>query len=116
MISRRPGRARGQDERGSASLELAALVPIVVLLMLFVFQVLAVAYTTQAASQAARDAARAYSLGRSPTAAAEASLPGAVRLVGVTTFGPRHGVRVEVEAPPVQLIGDRRVIREVIMP
>ena len=103
-------------ERGTASIEMVALVPMVMIVMILVFQILATAYTAQAVSQAARDAARAYSLGESAQAAAEASLPGAVRLVEVTTFGPDHGVRVVVEGPAIQVIGDRTMIREVVMP
>ncbi|WP_152361750.1 TadE/TadG family type IV pilus assembly protein [Microlunatus speluncae] len=110
MITRRSA------ERGTASIELIAIVPMVMFVVVVVFQVLASAYTVQAAAQAARDGARAYSLGRSPEAAVQASLPGAVRLVEVTRVGPHHGVRVTVQAPAYLVVGDRTVTREVIMP
>lgn len=107
---------RRARDRGTASIEMVGLVPMVVLIMLLALQVLTIAYTVHGASQAARDAARAYSLGESPEAAAAASVPGGVSLVSVTTFGPRHGVRVEVQAPPVFKLGDGRITREVTMP
>ncbi len=110
IIRRRP------REQGTASIEMVAMVPLVMFVIVLVFQVITAAVTVQAASQAARDAARAYSLGGSPTEAAEASLPGAVRLAEVTTFGPHHGVRVVVEAPAFLVIGERKVAREVVMP
>ena len=107
---------RSRSERGTASIELVAIVPMVMFVVVVVFQVLASAYTVQAASQAARDGARAYSLGRSPEVAARNSLPGTVRLVEVTRVGPHHGVRVTVQGPVYLVIGDRTVTREVIMP
>ena len=114
-MSRRHVLAGGRD-RGTASIELVALVPVVLVVLVFALQVLMMVYTAHGASQAARDAARAYSLDASPEAAARASLPGAVTLVSVVTFGPDHGARVTVEAPPLLLLGDRRVTREVTFP
>jgi Flp pilus assembly protein TadG len=108
-------RGVGRD-RGTASIEMVALVPLVLTVLVFALQVLMMAYTAHGASQAARDAARAYSLNQSPEAAAAASLPGAVSLVSVTTFGPDHGVRVTVEAPPMLLLTDRQVSRSVTFP
>ncbi len=109
-------RRRRSAERGTASVEMVALVPLVMFVIILVFQVITAAGTVQAASQAARDAARAYSLGESPDEAARASLPATVRLAEVITFGPHHGVRVVVEAPGFLVIGDRLVTREVVMP
>ncbi|TDT31277.1 TadE/TadG family type IV pilus assembly protein [Naumannella halotolerans] len=111
----RPPR-RCRRDRGSATLEIVALVPMVMVVLLLGMQLLAVVYTANAASQAARDAARAYSLGQSPVSAAEASLPGSLSLVSVDAFGPDHGVRVVVEAPSFVVIADRDVTREVVMP
>ena len=112
MITRRSR----TGERGTASIELVAIVPLVMFVVVAVCQVLVSASTVQAASQAARDGARAYSLGRSPEAAVAASLPGHVRLVEVTRLGPHHGVRVTVQGPVYLVVGDRTVTREVIMP
>lgn len=106
----------GSVDRGSASVELVALVPLVLTVLVLALQVLVMSYTVHGASQAARDGARAYSLDESPRAAAEASLPGAVSLVSVSTFGPDHGVRVVVEAPPILFLTDRQITRSVTMP
>jgi hypothetical protein len=106
---------RRSGERGQGTLELVALIPVLLLTLVALLQVMSLAYTSFAASQAARDAARAHSLDQSPVEAAQASLPGAVRLVNLTTFGPGHGVTVTVVAPPVLLAG-QTVTRSVVMP
>jgi Flp pilus assembly protein TadG len=108
--------SRGRRDRGTASIELVALMPMVLMVVVLALQVLIMAYTAHAASQAARDAARAYSLEASPQSAAAASLPGAVSLVSVNTFGPHHGVRVVVEAPAMLFLSDRQISRQVTMP
>lgn len=102
--------------RGSAAVEAAALIPLVLGVLVVVLQLFMMVYTTNGVSQSARDAARAYSLGESPDAAAAASLPGGVRLVSVSTFGPNHGVAVTGEAPPIVFLGSRTVTRSVTMP
>lgn len=103
-------------DRGQASIELMAMVPIVLAILVVALQLMVLAYTTHAASQAARDAARAYSLDASPVAAAQRSVPGAVTIVSVSTFGPDHGVKVTVEAPAMLFLTDREVSRTVVMP
>jgi hypothetical protein len=109
--------SRGRDrQRGSASIELVGLVPLVLVVLLAAAQVMTYALSAHAASQAARDGARAYSLDESPGAAARASLPGGVELVDVSTYGPDHGVRVTVQAPKVLFVTDRRITRAVTMP
>jgi uncharacterized protein (UPF0333 family) len=108
-------RQRGRSS-GQASLELVGLLPLVLLLMVAAFQVMVMAYTAHGASEAARAAARAYSLDQSPNLAAQQSLPGAVSLVSVTTFGPSHGVRVVVQAPDMLFLVDREITRSVTMP
>jgi Flp pilus assembly protein TadG len=113
VSARRPGRA--ERERGQATLELVGLIPVLLVTLAVVLQVMSMAYTAHAAAQAARDGARAYSLDQSPVAAAQASLPGAVQLVDVSTYGPDHGVTVTVKAPPVLLL-DYTLSRSVVMP
>ena len=108
-------RARRRDA-GQATIEYVGLIPLVLLFMVMALQVMAVAYAAHGASQAARDGARAYSLDQSPEGAVRASLPGSVRLVSVSTFGPHHGVQVTVEAQTIWPIGDGRITREVVMP
>jgi hypothetical protein len=103
-------------ESGQGTIEFVAMLPLVLAVLVGALQVMIVGYTAHAASQAARDGARAYSLDRSPADAARASLPGAISLVNVTTFGPDHGVRVTVEAPPMLFLLDRQVTRSVTMP
>ena len=105
-----------EPERGQATIELMAMVPLVLAVLVAALQVMILGYTAHAASQAARDGARAYSLDQSAGAAAQASLPGAISLVNVTTFGPDHGVRVTVEAPPMLFLLDRQITRSVTMP
>lgn len=107
---------RRHSDRGSASIEMIGLFPLLLTILVLALQVLILSYTAHGASQAARDAARAYSLDQSPTVAAQQSLPGAVSLVSVTTFGPHHGVTVVVEAPQMLFIADRRISRQVTMP
>ncbi|WP_375426528.1 TadE/TadG family type IV pilus assembly protein [uncultured Friedmanniella sp.] len=102
-------------ERGQATLEMVGLIPVFCVVLVVVVQVMALAYTAHAASQAARDGARAYSLDQSPVGAAQASLPGSVHLVAVNTYGPDHGVTVTVQSPPVLLL-TRTVTRSVVMP
>lgn len=108
--------ARRAADRGSATIEIVALTPVLLAVLVLALQVLVMAYTAHGASQAARDAARAYSLQESPQAAAQASLPGAVSLVSVSTFGPDHGARVTVEAPAMLFLTDRQITRSVTMP
>jgi hypothetical protein len=103
-------------DRGQATIEFMAMVPLVLAALVFALQVMVLTYTAHGASQAARDGARAYSLNESPIAAVQASLPGAISLVNVGTFGPDHGVRVTVEAPAMLFIADRRITRSVTMP
>lgn len=107
---------RRREERGSAALEAAVLIPLVMGVLLVIVQVFAMAYASHGVSQAARDAARAYSLGDSPQAAAAASLPSGVSLVSVSTFGPNHGVTVTARAPSIVVLTDRTVTRSVTMP
>jgi Flp pilus assembly protein TadG len=107
---RRPG------ERGSAALEAAALIPLVMGVLVMIAQIFAMAYASHGVSQSARDSARAYSLGASPEAAAAASLPSGVSLVSVSTFGPSHGVTVTALAPSIVFLTDRTGTRSVTMP
>ena len=117
MTSSSEGRRRPTArDRGQATIEFMAMVPLVLGALVFALQVMILAYTAHGASQAARDGARAYSLNESPVAAAQASLPGAIGLVNVSTFGPDHGVRVTVEAPAMLFITDRQITRSVTMP
>lgn len=106
-------------QRGTASLEFVGLFPIVLIGMYLVLQLFAAVYTAHAASTAAREAAREYSLTDSSRAgrdAAAASLPGAVTLVDAEPIGPYHGFRVVVRAPALLKLGDPNFTSEVQMP
>ena len=109
-------KVRAGRQRGQASLEMAALAPVVLMLMLSALQVIVLTYTAHAASQAAREAARASSLDQSAQAAADDSLPGGVRMVSVQTTGPDHTARVTVAAPFAVYPFNREITRTVTMP
>lgn len=103
-------------QRGSASLEVVGLLPVVAAACLALLQGAAAVYATQAASDAARQAARAYSLGADPGSAAQAALPGGLQVAGLTTIGPGHGVRLTVGIPRLVPIGPATVTREAVLP
>lgn len=94
---------RGQwaSERGAAALETAALIPILVLSALVALQVGVAGWTVTSTGQAARDGARAASLGNDPVTAAERSLPGSLEPTDVTArrTGDGREVTVTVEVP-----------------
>lgn len=113
----RPRRfVRSGGERGQASLEMVALSTMLLGVVVLMLQLVVFVYTAHGAAQAAREGARAYSLDQDPRSAAEAAVPGGVRLVEVTRVGPDHGVRVVVQAPTGFVLGDGRVARTVVMP
>jgi pilus assembly protein CpaE len=68
-----------RSTRGQASIETAALLPVLLLLALGCWQALLVGWTAISAEHAARSAARAELVGSSPRAAALAALPGPMR-------------------------------------
>ena len=86
-----------RDERGAVSVDLVGLLPIFLLAIALVAQSVAVVSAIDATNQAARDAARAQSLGQSAHAAARDALPDWVRLNGVAHHGCSD-VCIEVEA------------------
>jgi Flp pilus assembly protein TadG len=107
-------------ERGQGTIEFMAMVPLVLAMLVCALQVMAQAYTAHAASQAARDGARAASPDESASAAVQASLPGNVKLVTMRSTGPDNTVVVET-APPFELIPflpeeAYRITRSVTMP
>jgi hypothetical protein len=103
-------------DQGQASLELVGLLPVLIAAGLLALQAGAAMWTLSSTGEATREAARAYSLGRDPRAAAEASLPGSLHVSQLSTFGPGHGVRLTVEIPRVGPVPQLRVTREVVMP
>lgn len=113
--ARLPARA---GQRGTASIEFIGLLPVVLIGIFLLIQLFAAVYTAHAASIAAREGAREYSITNSAELgqqAAAASLPGAVTLVSAVPAGPHHGFRVVVQAPVLK-IGNRDFTSEVQMP
>jgi hypothetical protein len=117
MTSRHPAQAgTHQLERGQASLEMVALTTMLLGVVVLMLQLVVFVYTAHGAAQAAREGARAYSLGESYQAAAEAAVPGGITLVEVGVVGPDHGVHVVAKAPSGFFLGDGLVSRTVTMP
>ena len=70
--------AAWHPERGQASVELVALVPLLILLAAFAAQLVAVGYTLWSAAEAARAGARAAYVGRDAERVAARSVPAAL--------------------------------------
>jgi len=105
---------RQRDERASVSIEVVALVPVLVLVALLVLQLGVAGWTTSQTEEAARAAARAHSLGQDPEAAAERALPGALDVLDLWVNGDT--VTVKVEVPRVSILPKFTVTREVSIP
>ena len=88
-----------RSARGQASVELVALLPVVLLIVAFAWQAVLAGQAVWNARVAARAAARAHSFGAEPTDAARAHLPRRLeRGLRVTT--PAEGdVRVSIRIP-----------------
>jgi pilus assembly protein CpaE len=84
-------------EEGTASVELVAVVPFLLLALLAVAQVALVGQTLWSASVAARAGARAAAVGGDPAAAARAALPPSMRRG--SEVDDEDGVEVRVEIP-----------------
>lgn len=103
----RAARDGRRGERGSMAIELVGMVPLLVLVTILCVQGFLAAATAGAAQKAARDGARADTLGRDGPAAARASLPGWVGDTRVYQGSAAKGscgatcYRVEVEVPLV---------------
>src|SRR3954468_12603509 len=95
MSTRAERAARGEE--GTASVELVAVVPFLLLAVLAVAQVALAGQTLWSASVAARAGARAVVVGGDPAVAARAALPPAMR-PGVKVED-EDGVQVRVEVP-----------------
>lgn len=93
----RAARTTGRRERGAVSIDLVGLLPIFLIAIVLVVQSVAVVAAIDATNQAARDAARAQSLGDSAHAAARDALPGWVRLNSVS-HGSCSDACLQVEA------------------
>jgi hypothetical protein len=91
-----------RDEDGQASVELVALLPLLVVIALAAWQALAVGEAWWMAGSAAREAARAAALGGDAAAAARNVVPGRLRDgLKVRADDKTGGVVVRLEVPRV---------------
>ncbi|KYH45608.1 TadE/TadG family type IV pilus assembly protein [Branchiibius sp. NY16-3462-2] len=113
MINHR--RAR---ERGTAAVELAGLVPILLFAALVALQLGVVGWVTLSAGWAARDAARAATLGQDPVQAARGALPGSLSAESISGGAADRAQRytVQVRIPSLILIDLGSVSRTAEMP
>ena len=114
----RPDRRTRPDERGTSTLEVAGLAPLVLMITLALLYAGFALYGITATQTAARQAARAASLGEDPYAAADAALPGWLE-PDVRTYpasGSGTGVRVRTDLPDFLPGTDLVVTREAVMP
>jgi hypothetical protein len=86
-------------ERGQASVELVAMLPFVLLVGAVAWQLALAGHTAWLTANAARVAARADTVGRSPDAAARSALPGSLEQGAEVERLQRGGVRVSVRVP-----------------
>jgi hypothetical protein len=114
----RPDLTGRRDERGTSTLEVAGLAPLVLMITLAVLYAGFALYGITATQTAARQAARAASLDEDPYAAADAALPGWLE-PDVSTYpvaGSGVGVRVRTDLPDFLPGTDLVVSREAVMP
>lgn len=110
MRTRRPCR-----ERGTTALEMAALVPLAILVMFAFLQAGFTLYGVTAAQTAARQGARADALGRDAGSAVDAALPSWLGH-DVKYYGPGHGIQVDVHVPAIVPGMGVTITREAVMP
>ncbi|WP_380164489.1 TadE/TadG family type IV pilus assembly protein [Jannaschia sp. R86511] len=109
-------RRRG-DDRGQATLELIAMLPVVLLLTGLLLQVGAIAWAITDTTEAARQGARASSMGQDGCSAAEAALSGSLTIVPSSCSAGGGTVALQVRAPIlVPGFDDVRISRSAEMP
>ena len=111
---RRPGPGSGpRPDAGSVTVELAAAIPLLVVLTLALVSILGLARDQVLAQGAAREAAREAAIGgdeaRASAAARAALPPGRAARIAVMAAGPRR-VRASVELPVGLPFGARPVV------
>lgn len=105
---------RPPADRGSVSLEVVVLTPILIMVATFVLQLGVAGWTASQTERAARQAARAQSMGDDPRAAADRALPGALSIDSLGSGGESVSLRVKV--PRVSVLPQFSVERDVAMP
>jgi hypothetical protein len=104
---------RARRERGTASIEVVALIPLLILVAMMVLQLGVAGWTASQTAEAARQSARAQSLGEDPLAAAEQALAGSLRVDRISAGGDT--VTLWVDVPRVSLLPGFTVSRSVSM-
>lgn len=115
---------RPRDDRGTTTLEVAGMAPLVLLIMLLILQGVVALYAVSTAQTAVRQAAREFSQsGDANTGPArtvlEESVPGWMRIrsqqIDFTAAGDRR-VRATFDIPDVVPFYDVTITREAVMP
>jgi hypothetical protein len=96
----------GHGEKGTASVELVAAVPFLLLALAVAAQIALAGQALWSASVAARAGARAALVGADPKAAARRALPAAMRDGAVVEEDDRDGGAVSVKVPVPTLLPD----------
>jgi hypothetical protein len=94
-------RRRAGSEAGQATVELVALLPLLVVVLAGAWQAVLAGQAAWGAGAAARAAARAHAVGTDPTRAARTHLPGSLERGLRVTAGSDGGVEVRVRIPPL---------------
>ena len=107
-----------RSERGTSTLEVAGIAPLVLMLTLALLYAGFALYGITATQTAARQAARAASLGEDPYQAADAALPGWLEpeVDSFPTGDSGTTVRVRTDLPDFLPGTDLHVTREAVMP
>jgi Flp pilus assembly protein TadG len=103
--------SRRRADHGTASIEVVALVPLVILVAMFALQLGVAGWTASQTEEAARQSARAQSLGQDPRSAAERALPGTLSVDRISAGGDT--VTLWVDVPRVSLLPVFTVSRSV---
>jgi hypothetical protein len=98
-ILRQPRLGVRGGERGQATVELVAMLPVVILLGAVAWQLALAGHTAWLTANAARAAARADTVGRSATRAARSALPRSLERGLEVERVRQGGVRVSVKVP-----------------
>lgn len=111
---------RGRTERGTSTLEVVGLVPIVLLVVMLLVQASLALYAVTTGQTAVRQAARAASLGEgTPVQVINSSVPSWLQVSASDVElvpGPGHHVRARFDIPDVVPGFDLAFTRESVMP
>lgn len=103
-------------EAGVATLEYVAILPAALFVVALAVQMIIAVQTAQATTSAARQAARAYSLGRDPHAAADGVLSSRMTVTNLQVGPPYHTATITVKIPTLHGLPQWTVTRTAVMP